>query len=135
MQFWQSCQKVFTRRPKKNYELIVFFKQSFLKNVPQEMKTKVLTALPQTFDPKLEETLWTYNFLQKKTISLQRWLWKHIIKFHIPAEKISPKNRKKIMNLFVFSHKKVLQQCSSGKLECSFDNRFETFSTEARRKL
>ena len=71
----------------------------------------------------------------KKTISLQRWLWKHIRKFHIPAEKISPKNRKKIMNLFVFSHEKVLQQCSSGKLECSFDNRLAKFSPEARQKF
>ena len=71
----------------------------------------------------------------KQTISLQRWLWKHRIKFHIPAKKISTKNRKKIMNLFVFSNKKVLQQCSSGKLKCSFDNRLAKFSPEACQKF
>ena len=87
---------------------------------------KLLTRIPK----KLYEPI----IFCKQTISLQRWLWKRRINFHNPAKNFYQKTEK-VISLFVFLSKKVLQQCSSVILECSFDNRLEKFSTEARRKL
>ena len=39
------------------------------------------------------------------------------------------------MSFYVFLNKKFLHRCSSVKVECSFDNSAENYSTEARRNL
>ena len=38
----------------------------FSKIVPQEMKTTMLTILPQFFHPNLEENWWLYKFFESK---------------------------------------------------------------------